>query len=123
MFETGVPPVFRVEFNLWATSMTPEADTVSLTTTRPGGVKQNFEFKAVDDGRYLQSTTEIPEPHAFSACLRIAGREYVVEFEEDEHDHHGHSHSATQPGHAGSFTVAVFVCQSQWSNAGISSVV
>ena len=40
-----------------------------------------------DQGSYLESVDEIPEPHAFSAIVRIDGRDYPVAFEEHEHVH------------------------------------
>ena len=40
-----------------------------------------------DQGCYLESVEEIPEPHAFTAYVRIGQREYPVIFEEHEHAH------------------------------------
>ena len=40
-----------------------------------------------DRGGYLQSADEIPEPHAFTATLRIGGAAYPVIFEEHDHGH------------------------------------
>ena len=83
VFEEGVPPVFR---------LTPQsgcamfrADAIKVTTVRPGGLRQTFDF--VDRGDYLESTRDIPEPHAFKALVDIAGIEHEVEFEEHAHDH------------------------------------
>src|SRR6202030_1667029 len=51
----------------------------SIETERPGGARQNFRF--ADRGAFLESVEEIPEPHAFKACLRLAGREIRCVFE------------------------------------------
>jgi cation diffusion facilitator family transporter len=40
-----------------------------------------------DKGAFLESTDEIPEPHAFTATVRIGERNYPVVFEEHEHAH------------------------------------
>ncbi len=65
--EDGVPPRFRV---------TPEdgrtlspAD-LSIETVRPDGSRQMFAF--ADRAGVLESIDAIPEPHAFTACLRLA---------------------------------------------------
>jgi hypothetical protein len=39
---------------------------------RPDGARQLFAMK--DQGTYLDSVDEIPEPHEFSARVRIDGR-------------------------------------------------
>jgi cation diffusion facilitator family transporter len=49
----------------------------------------------VDRGSHIESTEEIPEPHAFKAIVRISDGEHEVEFEEHEHGHdevHGSAH-------------------------------
>jgi cation diffusion facilitator family transporter len=43
-----------------------------------------------DRGAYLESADEVPEPHAFTACLKIGREDHIVVFEEP-HDH-GHAH-------------------------------
>ena len=40
-----------------------------------------------DQGGYLESVEEIPEPHAFTARLRLGEQNYSVVFEEQEHAH------------------------------------
>ena len=61
----------------------------SLETARPDGTHQQFDF--VDRGGYLESTDEIPEPHAFLARVRVDADENSVVFEEHEHAH-GNAH-------------------------------
>ncbi|CAJ0885526.1 CDF family Co(II)/Ni(II) efflux transporter DmeF [Ralstonia flatus] len=89
IFEEGVPPVFRLAGE---TAPLP-GDVATVTTFRPDGSRQ--EFLLVRKANYLESTTEIPEPHAFTAVLGIGGQEYSVDFEEHDHDHadgHGAHH-------------------------------
>ncbi|SIT51797.1 Cation diffusion facilitator family transporter [Paraburkholderia piptadeniae] len=83
VFEDGVPPVFRITPETGSSK--PNADAVSVTTIRPGGTRQTFAF--ADRGGYVESKTEIPEPHAFKAVVRLPDGEHQVEFEEHEHDH------------------------------------
>jgi hypothetical protein len=92
IFEDGIPPVFRVDFQNW-TGVAPNAADITVTTIRPDASQQVFEF-AVREGTSLQSTVDIPEPHEFGAVLKIKGVEYRVEFVEGEaHNHaHGHAH-------------------------------
>lgn len=83
IFEDGVPPVFRITPETASSKLM--ADAVSATTIRPDGTRQIFTF--TDRGGYLESTEEIPEPHAFKAVVRLPDGEHQVEFEEYEHDH------------------------------------
>jgi Co/Zn/Cd efflux system component len=79
VFEEGVPPRFRLAS---IAGPKPAADTVSVETVRPDGEQQFFNF--TDQGGYLESADEIPEPHAFEARVRIGDRDHRVLF--DEHD-------------------------------------
>jgi nickel/cobalt exporter len=90
MFEKGVPPVFQLRAP--AGERLPAAKDVTLETVRPDGTRQTFQFAAKKD--FLESTVEIPEPHAFDATVSIGhgGHSHAcrVEFREDEHHHHHH---------------------------------
>jgi cation diffusion facilitator family transporter len=80
IFEDGVPPRFRLR----ATSGPAlAAQTVSIETLRPDGARQRFTMAARDG--YLESAEEIPEPHAFTAYVRMDGEEHTAVFEEHEH--------------------------------------
>jgi cation diffusion facilitator family transporter len=57
-----------------------------VETFRPDGSRQVFRL-AERDG-FLESHDEIPEPHAFAACVCIGGEERVAVFQEHEHAHH-----------------------------------
>jgi cation diffusion facilitator family transporter len=79
-FEDRVPPRFRLHPE---TGRPLTATAISVETVRLDGTRQLFAMK--DEGSYLESFQEIPEPHAFTAHVRIGLRDYPVIFE--EHDH------------------------------------
>jgi cation diffusion facilitator family transporter len=83
VFETGVPPRFRLTF----AGDKPAPAAVSLQTQRPDGTSQTFSF--VDRGRYLESTEEIPEPHEFAVRLNLPGEEPALRFVEHPVGDHG----------------------------------
>ena len=80
IFEEGVPPRFRLLAD-GGQRLDPAA--VSVETIRPEGARQLFAM--ADRGAHLESIEEIPEPHAFTARLRIGSDEHATIFE--EHDH------------------------------------
>jgi cation diffusion facilitator family transporter len=84
VFEDGVPPRFRLRTET-GTALVPQ--TTSIETLRPDGSRQVFTM--CPQGGYLESVDEIPEPHAFTAHVRIGKRDYPTTFEE-----HHHAHSA-----------------------------
>jgi cation diffusion facilitator family transporter len=87
VFEKDHPPVFRLRNTSGPTVLT--AGRVSIETLRSDGARQMFSFE--DRGGYLQSREEIPEPHAFTATLRVDGDQHEVVFSEQEHgDHAAH---------------------------------
>jgi uncharacterized protein (TIGR00299 family) protein len=97
IFETGVPPRFRLYFfDEHGHEAKPLADKiVTLETIRGGKRRQVFQFKK--HGAYLEATSELPEPHEFEAVLKIKRgskvEKHAVEFVEDHHHHdHGHGH-------------------------------
>jgi cation diffusion facilitator family transporter len=82
VFEDGVPPRFRLRA---ATGPVLLAQASSIETLRPDGTRQLFAMQ--DRGGFLESRDEIPEPHAFTATVRIGEQNYPVVFEEHEHAH------------------------------------
>ncbi len=87
VFEDGVPPVFRLRAEA---GPTPNAG-VLVETVRPGGARRVFAME--DRGGWLESTEAIPEPHAFTAHVRVGSEEHAVAFTEEGHDHpHGAAH-------------------------------
>jgi cation diffusion facilitator family transporter len=77
--EDAVPPRFRLQ----GAALTAQAS--SIETLRPDGTKQLFAM--ADRGGFLESHDEIPEPHAFTATVKIGEQNYLVAFEEHEHAH------------------------------------
>jgi cation diffusion facilitator family transporter len=82
VFEDGVPPRFRLRVE---TGPALAAQAASVETVRPDGTRQLFAME--DQGAYLESVDEIPEPHAFTAQVRIGQQAFPVVFEEHEHAH------------------------------------
>ena len=82
VFEDGVRPRFRLRAE---TGPALTAQATSVETVRPDGVRQLFTI--TDQGDYLESVDEIPEPHAFTAHVRVDQQSYSVIFEEHEHVH------------------------------------
>jgi cation diffusion facilitator family transporter len=80
VFEDGVPPRFRLRSAL---GPPPAAGTTLITTVRPDGTKQ--EFILVPRGDFLESMETLPEPHAFTAQIKLGADTYTTVFE--EHDH------------------------------------
>jgi cation diffusion facilitator family transporter len=80
--EDGVPPRFRLWF---PENHRLDAGAVSIETVRPGGARQVFAMTT--QAGYLESTDEIPEPHAFTARVSLdhGGEIGVAEFAEHEH--------------------------------------
>jgi cation diffusion facilitator family transporter len=81
IFEDGVPPRFRLYAD---TAPLPAADSVSIETLRPDGTSQVFAVQA--QGLFLESLHPIPEPHEFTARLRIGAESAELSFEEHAHD-------------------------------------
>jgi cation diffusion facilitator family transporter len=82
VFEDGVPPRFRLHPEA---GPAPAADRATIETVRPDGTRQTFTM--LDRGGWLESTEEIPEPHAFTAHVRLGAEDHPVIFEEHEHAH------------------------------------
>jgi hypothetical protein len=57
-------------------------------TVRPDGTRQVFGMQ--DRGGWFESAEVVPEPHHFTAHVRVGSGEYPVAFEEHEHGHDGH---------------------------------
>lgn len=99
VFETGVPPRFRLYFTDTAgeNAAPPAPESVQLGTLRPDAVRQAFTFKAGPG--YLESNEEIPEPHEFAVVVELRhgdhAHRHTIQFVEDHHHgEHGHDHGA-----------------------------
>src|SRR5262245_20779691 len=82
VFEDGEPPHFRLRAEA-GSALTAHA--VAIETVRSDGTRQMFTM--VERGDYLESVEKIPEPHEFTANVRIDEDNYSVVFEEHEHAH------------------------------------
>jgi Co/Zn/Cd efflux system component len=80
VFEDGVPPRFRLSME---GGPCPEAGSVTIETLRPDGTRQLFTME--DRGLWLESLNEIPEPHEFTAHLRVDDLTHIVTFQEHAH--------------------------------------
>jgi nickel/cobalt exporter len=92
VFETGVPPRFRLFFmDAHKRARTiPDAGEVTIKTLRPDGAQQVFTF--VLGNGFLEASAELPEPHEFDGVLLFSHsghtHEFDFQFREDEHHHH-----------------------------------
>jgi cation diffusion facilitator family transporter len=88
IFEHHAPARFRLrgEAGLTLTAQT------TVETVRTDGTRQLFTM--ADRGGFLESIDEIPEPHAFTARVRIDGEEHFAVFAE-----HQHAHAAARRDH------------------------
>jgi nickel/cobalt exporter len=88
IFEEGVAPRFRLYAQGERGHVWP-AGQVRVETQRSDGSRQLFSFVQRDG--FVESEQEIPEPHAFTACLRLGhephGHDHDVEFAEHDHAH------------------------------------
>ncbi len=90
--ETDVPARFRLflyDKHKQARSV-PRNATVQIETVRPDATRQMFGFHA--KGEYLESTTEIPQPHEFAAIVHVSHGSHThppheVHFSDQEQAH------------------------------------
>ena len=94
IFETGVPPRFRI-YPCKASGETvplPKGTQLGIETARLDGRTQKFAFEAKDT--FWEATSELPEPHEFLAVISLGHSDhahtYRLRFTEE---HHGHSHA------------------------------
>lgn len=84
IFDEGVPPRWRFRSERGAHW---PADEVTVETERADGRRQTFTF--IDRDGYLESADAIPEPHEFTARVRLAhgdhAHDYDVSFVEYSH--------------------------------------
>jgi len=88
IFEDGVPPRFRL-YQDTTNKHAWSAEQIALDTVR--GEKDRQTFRFVQRAGFLESEQTIPEPHEFSAHLRLGHgnhtHEYTVQFSEHAHHH------------------------------------
>lgn len=81
IFETGVPPEFRVWATLDGTPLNPNDVDLHGTLTRLGGVKDEIDFAVQDD--FLRGDTVIYEPHSFVVTIEAKHRGTAHRWEYD----------------------------------------
>lgn len=108
VFETNVPPRFRLYFfDPTGKPLAPiAAKSVVLETVRSRKKRQLFQFNR--QGSYLEATEELPEPHEFTAVLKLKlgsrTEKRETQFLEDHHHHdHDHDHAHDHHGHGRNF--------------------
>ena len=94
VFEDGVPPAFRITPQTAGAPLS--ADEVTVMTMRPDGIMHEYKF--VQANGYLESTENIPEPHAFQALVTLPDRQHRFTFE--EHDHADGDQAVDAPDHS-----------------------
>ncbi len=67
IFETGVPPEFRVWTTLGGMPVRPSDVALQVTLSRLGGIKDEIDFAVQDD--FLRGDTVIYEPHSFVVTI------------------------------------------------------
>lgn len=72
IFESGVPPEFRVWSTQAGTALSPEKVDLQVTLTRLGGIKDDIGFTVQDD--FLRGDTVIYEPHSFVVTITAQHR-------------------------------------------------
>ncbi|UAA39068.1 efflux RND transporter periplasmic adaptor subunit [Paraneptunicella aestuarii] len=84
IFETGVPPEFRVWVSDGGVPIAPEKVRLNIKLTRLGGVVDDIQFKAQSD--FLRGDMEIYEPHSFVVTIiaNYQGKAYRWEYDNFE---------------------------------------
>ena len=102
VFETNVPPRFRLHF--FDAAQQPlraaRAAHVAIEIIRPDGKREQFAFASHPE--FLEATAELGEPHEFAATLKMShhdhSHDFPFQFTEAHHDHH-HDHHSHDHGH------------------------
>ena len=84
IFETGVPPEFRVWVTKADEHVTPEQVSLNIKLTRLGDIVDDINFRAESD--YLRGDTVIYEPHSFVVAVsaQYKGKTYSWQYDNFE---------------------------------------
>lgn len=84
IFETGVPPEFRVWVSDDGDTIDPAKVKLKIILQRLGGVEDHINFKEQDD--FLRGDMEIYEPHSFvvNVQLQVNGESYTWRYDNFE---------------------------------------
>ena len=84
IYETGIPPEYRVWLYDDGKPLPPTAATVEVTIARLGGKQERFTFQP--EGDYLRGSGVVAEPHSFDVTVRATrdGQPFEWKFESYE---------------------------------------
>lgn len=84
IYETGIPPEYRVWIYDHDKPLPPSAATVEVDLERLGGKRDHFTFAPERD--YLRGSGEVTEPHSFDVTVRATrdGKQYEWKFDSYE---------------------------------------
>jgi len=81
IFETGVPPEFRVWVTKDGAPVAPKDVNLEVTLTRFGGIKDEIGFRQQDD--FLRGDTVIYEPHSFVVTIEARHADQTYRWQYD----------------------------------------
>lgn len=84
IYETGIPPEYRVWIYEGGKPLPPNAATVEVELERLGGQRDRFTFRP--EGDYLRGSGEVSEPHSFDVTVRAThdGKQFEWKFDSYE---------------------------------------
>jgi cobalt-zinc-cadmium efflux system membrane fusion protein len=84
IYETGIPPEYRVWIYEDGKPLPPNAATVEVELERLGGQRDRFTFRP--EGDYLRGSGEVSEPHSFDVTVRATheGKQFEWKFDSYE---------------------------------------
>lgn len=84
IYETGIPPEYRVWIYDHDKPLPPSAATVEVELERLGGKRDHFTFQPERD--YLRGSGEVAEPHSFDVTVRAThdGQQFEWKFDSYE---------------------------------------
>src|SRR5688572_19780468 len=84
IYETGIPPEYRVWIYEDGKPLPPNAATVEVDLARLGGKQDHFTFRP--EGDYLRGSGEVTEPHSFDVTVRAVrdGKQFEWKFDSYE---------------------------------------
>lgn len=84
IYETGIPPEYRVWMYENGKPLPPNAATVEVDLERLGGKRDQFTFRP--EGDYLRGNSEVREPHSFDVTVRAVRDGKQLEWKFDSYE-------------------------------------
>jgi cobalt-zinc-cadmium efflux system membrane fusion protein len=84
IYETGIPPEYRVWLYQDGKPLPPTAATVEVTLARLGGKQERFTFRP--EGDYLRGSGVVAEPHSFDVTVRATRDNQPFEWQFESHE-------------------------------------